>query len=299
MSESITARRNSANRPGEEVLVFRHHKIRKGYHQAFKQASERGVWLVYEKIGSRVVGDFKVIYPKDGGSNDYDENYRLARYASYEHWVETRQPGNIIGDGPLLDLSQGGGSTRRQYLLGSDGAYFMTGRMFEDVPYHLPGLDEDFELTSDPGAQPGPVRYDIPTPGDEEVIDFEYWKIRKGSFDNFDALTRDGMTPVISKMGARGIGLWRCIYPEPARGEESADYDEAVMLTRYASYQHWQAAQTPAALIGNGPDYQEWERANQARNKLVLDHSRRFLDGELYRSPPTYIPVLNENYNLV
>lgn len=295
MNNSITARRNGAHKPGEEVLVFRHHKIKKGYHLAFKQASERGVWLVYEKIGARVVGDFKVIYPEGGGSSEYDENYRLARYASYDHWVETRKPLEMMGDGPLLDLAQVGGSTRRQYLLGSDGAYFMTGRMIEDMPYHLPGLDEQFTRTEDEKAEAGPVRYDIPVPGEGMAI-MEYWKIRKGEFDKFDSLTRQDMLPVVSKMGARGLGIWQLIYPEPAIGEESDDYDEVIMVTRYASFQHWQAARFPANLIGNGPDYQAWKRARESRDELTLDHWHRFLQGDLYSSPPTYIPVLNEKY---
>ena len=39
----------------------------------------------------------------------------------------------------------------------------------------------------------------------------------------------------ISKMGARGVGIWKLIYPEPAIGEEHEDYDEIMMITRYAS----------------------------------------------------------------
>jgi hypothetical protein len=296
MSDTIIARRNGTHKPGEEVVVFRHYRLRKGHHAAFQQASERGVWLVYEKIGARVVGDFKVVHPDGEGSTEYDENYRLARYASYQHWEETRRPVDMIGNGPLLELSRTGGSTRQKYVLGSDGAYFMTGRMIEDIPFHLQGLPEMFVRTDDPGDGSGPVRYDVPLAGDGEIIDFEYWKLRKGSFQDFDALTRDGMLPLVSKMGARGIGLWRCIYPEPARGEESADFDEAIMLTRYASILHWQATQSPRSLTGDGPDYQTWATSNQARNELVIHHGRRFLQGDLYRSPPTHIPTLDEHY---
>ena len=109
-------------------------------HQAFKQASERGVWLVYEKIGTRIIGDFRVVHPDDGGSPEYDENYRLARYASYQHWVDTRRPLDMMGSGPLLELSSIGASRRTQYVLDSDGAYFMTGRMIEDMPCNGPDL---------------------------------------------------------------------------------------------------------------------------------------------------------------
>ena len=70
--------------------MLRHHKLRKGYHKAFVQASRRGVWLLYEKLGVRVVGDFKVMYPEADTADDFDESYRLAHYANYDHWKETR-----------------------------------------------------------------------------------------------------------------------------------------------------------------------------------------------------------------
>jgi hypothetical protein len=298
MADQIVARRNDTHKPGEEVLVFRHHKLKKGYHQAFKQASERGVWLVYEKIGTRVVGDFKVVYPECGGSLDYDENYRLARYASYEHWVESRRPIDMMGDGPLLDLARVGGFTRRKYMVSSDLVYFLTGRMIEDIPYHLPGLEENYEQTDKGSGEEVPVRYDIPLPG-EEIAVLDYWKINKGTFDEFDSLTRGGMLPVINKMGARGLGIWRLLYPEPATHDEHDDYDEVFMIVRYASYEHWQAMQDPIRLMGNGPDFKAWEEATNRRGSLIQDRWHRFLQGELYRSPPTYAPPLSGEYRKV
>ncbi|MDE0199170.1 MAG: hypothetical protein OXK78_13310 [Caldilineaceae bacterium] len=298
MSERIDARRNDTHQPGEEVLVLRHYKLRKGYHQAFKQASERGVWLVFEKIGTRIVGDFRVVHPDDRGSPEYDENYRLARYASYQHWVETRRPLDMMGSGPLLELSRIGGSRRMQYVLDSDGAYFMTGRMIEDMPYHLPGVTEDYELADAGSADKRPVRYDVPVPG-EAIAELICWRVAKGAFAEFDSLTREGMLPAITKMGARGVGIWKLIYPEPAIGEEHEDYDEIMMITRYASYEHWQACNDPVRLIGNGPDCRALMDASSRRDSLIRDQWRRFLQGELYHSPPTYAPPLDEDYRQV
>lgn len=298
MNDKIKARRNGIHLPGEQFLIFRHHKLRKGYHQAFKQGSEQSVWLAYEKIGTRVIGDFKVVYPEGGGSLDYDENYRLAQYASYEHWLETRRPLEMMGDGPLFDLLRAGGLRRMQYVLSSDGAYFLTGRMIEDLPYHLPGLDEDYEITKNGKGEARPVRYDIPVPG-EGIAELCCWKISKGSFNEFDSLTRESMLPVISKMGARGLGIWQLVYLKGAIGEEHNDYDEVMMITRYASYEHWQACQDPMRIIGNGPDFKAWKEALSLREGLIQDKWQRFLQGELYRSPPTYIPPLRENYRPV
>jgi hypothetical protein len=295
VTEKLTARRNSLHKPGEEVLVLRHQKLKKGYHPSFIEASKRGVWLAYEKIGARVVFDYKVIHPEGGGSPDYDENYRLARYASYEHWEETRRPMEMMGDGPLLDLLFIGGIRRRNYILDTDGAYIMTGRMIEDLPYHLSGLQEDFEISEDGSDDASPVRYNIPVPGDE-MAELSCWKIKKGSFDKFDSLTRQDMLPVMSKMGVRGIGIWQLIYPETAIGEQSGDYDEVMMVSRYASYEHWQACKEPMRLIGDGPDYKAWADASSKRDALIQDGWHRFLQGEMYNSPPTYIPTLKETY---
>lgn len=295
MSERVRPRRNGAHLPGEEFLILRHHRLKKGYHQAFKQASEKSVWYAYEKIGTRVVGDFKVVYPEGGGSAEYDENYRLARYVSYDHWVETRRPLRMMGDGPLFDLLASGASRRMEFVTDSDGAYHLVGSMIEDMPYHLPGLDETFELTAEETGEALPVRYDLPVPG-EGLAELCCWKIEKGSFETFDALTREGMLPVMNKMGIRGLGIWRLVYNEHSIGEEDDAYDEVMMIDRYASYEHWQASREPARIIGNGPDYEAWESACEKRESLAKEKWQRFLQGELYRSPPTYIPPLQECY---
>jgi len=295
MSDKVRPRRNGEHRQGEEFLILRHYKLKKGYHQVFKQTSERSVWYAYEKIGTRVVGDFKVVYPTGGGSLDYDENYRLARYASYDHWVETRRPLRMMGDGPLFDLLASGASRRMEYVTDSDGAYHLTGSMIEDMPYHLPGLDERYALSEDGPGDALPVRYDLPVPG-EGLAELCCWKIEKGSFEAFDTLTRDGMLPVMNKMGMRGLGIWKLVHNEHAIGEENDRYDEAMMIIRYASYEHWQASREPAKIIGNGPDFEAWRKAYERREALVQEKWQRFLQGELYNSPPTYIPPLKENY---
>ncbi|MBT7892569.1 MAG: hypothetical protein HN580_26410 [Deltaproteobacteria bacterium] len=69
-----------------------------------------------------------------------------------------------------------------------------------------------------------------------------------------------------------------------------------MIINRYASYEHWQASQEPQRLIGNGPDFKVWKKAATQRNGLIQDGWQRFLQGEMYNSPPTYIPVLNESY---
>ena len=75
--------RNDVTQADTEVLVLRHRKLRKSGHEAYFRPSREGVWPWFERIGSRVVGQWKVIHP-DGSQEDaaYDNEYRLARYAN-------------------------------------------------------------------------------------------------------------------------------------------------------------------------------------------------------------------------
>ncbi len=53
--------RNERPREGTEVLVLRHQQLRKGAHDAYYRSSLDGVWPWYEKIGTRIVGQWMVI----------------------------------------------------------------------------------------------------------------------------------------------------------------------------------------------------------------------------------------------
>ncbi len=287
-------------RAHEELLVLRHHSLHKGSHQAFVEASRRGVWPVYEKIGARVVGDFKVVYPEGGESADHDENYRLARYSSFAHWEATRRPVDLMGDGPLASLGAEAGALRRRYQVGSKGAWFLVGIMAPDRPLHFPVLDETYQRIADlesPGAGPQPVRFDLPLPGDQLAV-LRYFRIHKGVFARFNELSETGVWPLMSSMGARVLGQWRVVYPPPPAGHmsESHEYDEVLMITRYASYAHWRATRHPAMLLGDGPDVEQFNAALAERRGLTLETDATFLAGGLYHSPPTHVPALAERY---
>jgi hypothetical protein len=66
--------RNLAAQPGEEIVTIRYWKIKKGTFPQFLEASKRGIWPFFEKIGARIVGMWQVIPPPDGkeASPDYD-----------------------------------------------------------------------------------------------------------------------------------------------------------------------------------------------------------------------------------
>ena len=59
--------RNDLPKEGTELLVLRHQKFHKGGHDAYFRLSREGVWPWFEKIGSRIVGQWMVIHP-DGSA---------------------------------------------------------------------------------------------------------------------------------------------------------------------------------------------------------------------------------------
>ena len=70
------------------------------------------------------------------------------------------------------------------------------------------------------------------------------------------------------------------------------------MMTRYASYEHWQATRQSADLGGDGPDYARLQEALALRRSLSLETSVRFLQGYMYHSPPKYLPGLDEKWEV-
>lgn len=297
--------RNNIARPWseQEVLMLRHQRLMPGSHQAYYEASRNGVWPWFEKIGARIVGQWQVVHP-DGPmleEQEYIEGWRLARYASYDHWLDTRQGVPLGGNGPDWQASRRAGRTRRQFQLGSDGGHFLRGVMHDSQPLHMTGLSERYRLVSrsDQSSDIVAVRNDSVSSG-EEIIALRYWKINKGTFERFLRSSIEDVWPWHEKVGARVVGQWKVIYPERASDVESAAYDEVYMMTRYASYDHWLATrpQESVAIGGNGPDWQNMMDAGRFRQSLTIETSVQFLQGYFYESPPVYLPGLDERYQL-
>ncbi len=292
--------------PADEVLMLRHQFLQKGAHEVYYRASLFGVWPWYERLGARMTGQWQVVYPEGGESPDLDEGYRLARYASFEHWRYTRGrlSSTLAGNGPNRDRSNQAGLLRRQVSEGSKGGYFLQGLTATTRPQFLPGSGEEYELVD--GTRPAPdddviaVRNDIAQSGTETIV-LRYARIRKGTFDELLAATVDQVWPFEEKLGARPIGQWKVIYPDaPSRTEESPDYDEMVTMLRYASYDHYLATRPGQAVLvgGNGPDWQVWRDALAARDRLTTQTAVEFLQGFDHTSPPMYQPALPETYRV-
>ena len=295
--------RNDVPREGTEILVFRHQKLRKGGHEAYYRLSRWGVWPWFEKIGSRIVGQWKVIHP-DGSRQDpdFDHGYRLARYASYEHWKATRS-GHLLlgGNGPDYQRNREALQARSHYVAGTDGAHFLQGVTAATTVYFMPALDESYvSAESTAGDSSLPVRNDVNWPA-PEIIALDRWKVDKGTADDFIRAGIGGVWPYLEKVGARIVGQWRAVYPPESGFPESPDFDEVFMLVRYAGHEHWKAAQpsTIAAMGGDGKDYHAYRSALASQNEVTRSRSVTFLEGYMYQSPPKFRPGLREAYRRV
>lgn len=304
--------RNDIPRVGQqEVLMLRHAYLEKDQYQTWYEASRDNVWPWFEKLGARIVGDWQVIYPEgESDRPESDEALRLARYASYEHWQSTRPSTTesaadsggstwLSGNGPDFQKSNNGLALRRTVSTGSKGGIFLQGYMADNGPIFMPGTGERFEVSDDSASGNAiVVRHDIARP-DEQLLTLVYWKIKKGAFEEFHALTRDGIYPFFTKIGVRPVGLWRVAYLPGGVPQESDDYDEVYLLARYASYAHYQATRQPAQLGGNGPDFAALQDSLQRRQSLIQDTSIQFMQGPLFPTPPLYMPALDENYTKI
>jgi hypothetical protein len=81
-----------------------------------------------------------------------------------------------------------------------------------------------------------PVRNDVAQAG-EEMVTLRYFKIKKGTFEQFLKASVEGVWPYFEKLGSRVIGIWQVFTPTGVDGvaPTSKDYDEVYLSTRYAS----------------------------------------------------------------
>lgn len=148
-------------------------------------------------------------------------------------------------------------------------------------------------------GKPHPVRNDVAQPG-EEIVTLRYFKIRKGSFDEFLKVSVEGVWPYFEKLGSRVIGMWKVITPEGLDGSPAAaskDYDEVYLSTRYASMDHWKASRDAVQHGGNGPDWVKCKAALDRRTALTISTNVIFLKGQMAPGGPYFMPGLDETYD--
>lgn len=129
----------------------------------------------------------------------------------------------------------------------------------------------------------------------DEILVLRYHKLRKGTFAEF-ASTVSSAQPYFERAGSRQVGMWQVIYPMlPGQTvRESSEFDEAYMLNRYASVEHWQATRQGEVekIAGNGPDASVAREALARRQRVVLESRITVLKGSLAESPVFFHPAL-------
>jgi hypothetical protein len=143
--------------------------------------------------------------------------------------------------------------------------------------------------------RPRPVRNDVAQPG-EEIVTLRYFRIKKGSFDEFLKVSMEGVWPYFEKLGSRIIGMWKVVTPEGTDAKDK-DYDEVYLSTRYASIDHWKASRDTVQHGGNGPDWVKCKAALDRRRSLTIDTNVVFLKGTMSPGGPYFMPGLNESFD--
>ena len=103
------------------------------------------------------------------------------------------------------------------------------------------------------------------------------WRIKPGTWREFQALSNDAIWPAIEAAGARVIGLWQTIIGEG---------NEAVLLTRYDDLAHWERTRFSQAAPP-GVDKELWQRGTQAvlaRQALTESTHARVLSPSEHRA---------------
>lgn len=149
--------------------------------------------------------------------------------------------------------------------------------------------DKAFERLFD---TPKPVRNRQPVLG-EEITILRSFKIKKGTYAEFRRRSAEGIWPYFEKIGARIIGMWQVNHDALDSGK-SKDYDEAILLTRYASMDHWKASRTGTDIGGNGPDAKALIAAHQYRQSVTLETTFQVLKGKLADNGPYFMPAVKD-----
>ncbi|HWE53103.1 MAG TPA: hypothetical protein VG273_25150 [Bryobacteraceae bacterium] len=146
-------------------------------------------------------------------------------------------------------------------------------------------------------AAPKPVRNNVAQPQDE-IVTIRYFRIKKGTFDQFLKASQEDVWPFFDKIGARVIGMWKVFPAEGVGGQPQPnnDYDEVYLSTRYASLEHWKATRDATSLGGNGPDWEKCQRGLALRQSLTISTNVIFLKGAMAANAPLYMPGMNETY---
>jgi len=136
-------------------------------------------------------------------------------------------------------------------------------------------------------ALPHPVRNEAARGNGEEIVTLRYFKIKKGTFDQFLKASVEGVWPYFEKIGSRIIGMWQVIPAEGVDGapKPSPDFDEVYLMTRYASLEHWAATRDAEKMGGNGPDWDKCRQALEVRNGLTISTHVTFLKGRAGGGP--------------
>jgi hypothetical protein len=155
--------RHDVARPDTEIVAMTRLKIRKGVFEELHRLNRDGVWPFLEKMGARVIGIWREVYPPaeqferlagfpppKQENPDFDEIYMLVRYAGYRHWRATRPEVMALlgGNGPDYHACMAALDRCSSLILESSDE-FLKGHLHDGPPSYHPATGERFERVED------------------------------------------------------------------------------------------------------------------------------------------------------
>lgn len=141
-------------------------------------------------------------------------------------------------------------------------------------------------------SQPIAVRNERPQMG-TEIATLRRFRIQKGAYPEFYKRSKEDIWPFFEKIGSRVVGMW-LVSSEALGSSEAPEFDEVVLLTRYASLEHWKATRNAITLGGNGPDAKAAADASAYRESVTIETSFEVLEGTTANNGPYFMPGTKE-----
>ncbi len=139
-----------AARAGEPVLGLEYRRIRKGSFEDFHIITRDRVYPYLEKIGTRPVGQWRVLYLPNSSAvenPEYDEIFTLTRYASIEHYNTVWSDAAALGgDGPDYQAMLAAFGQLNELSLETN-TEFLRGALYGSPPVHAPAMRGSYRLS--------------------------------------------------------------------------------------------------------------------------------------------------------
>ena len=219
------------------MLVVMHRLwLKAGTFGEFARLSREQVWPVAEACGQRILGLYlaEEPHPNPAADGSSDMAILVTAYVDHDHFLATRADADSWAYGEELRArKEEGAQARRALTLAVHPSFLEPCRVKIGGPFWPPYFSGPAEQSA------------LPPVSDPGLVVMRRFWIPRGSFDEFEQLSREFIWPEIEAGGARVQGMYRAAEPHP-NADAGDDCDMVVLFTGYAGIDHWHATRANA-----------------------------------------------------